>query len=117
MGDDDDDGIIATPYKALPPKQQTTEQKKAHEKAEPTPVPEVSDEIPLDDSDARLDYGVWVEDAIRGFEKFRTIIMLQDWQAINTNTLAVLRQEAGNEIADKITKAYNKKEKELTNAQ
>ena len=117
VGDDDDDGIIATPYKALPPKQQTTEQKKAHEKAEPAPVPVVSDEIPLDDSDARTDYRLWVEDAIRGFEKFRTIIMLQDWQAINMDTLAVLRNEGGDELADKITKAYNEKEKELTNAQ
>ena len=117
VGDDDDDGIIATPYKSLPQKQQTTEQKKVHEKVEPAPVPVVSDEIPFNDSDARLDYGLWVADAIRGFGEFNTIVMLQDWQSANTKTLTVLRQEAGDELADEMIEAYNQKEKELTNAQ
>tara|TARA_A100001037_G_C15113635_1_gene620288 strand:- start:1074 stop:1787 length:714 start_codon:yes stop_codon:yes gene_type:complete len=114
VGDEDDDGIIATPFKELPSQQQTPEQKKVHEKLEPTPVPLTAEEIPFDESEAIEDHNAWVADAIAGFKKHKTMLMHNAWTKVNKPTLDFLETNK-KDLYNKVLNAWKKKKENLTN--
>jgi hypothetical protein len=97
VGDDDDDGNLATPPKQRP-------------QAKPAPVP-----IKPQPTETRDDYASWTLEQINGFAKHRDLAQHATWATVNKATLEAMKNDAPGERA-KLLSAYTKRKEELENA-
>ena len=120
VGEEDDDGLAATPVAErpdvkTPAKKASDAYQKVEEMAEKVVPPTiVADDIPFSAKDTRKDWSGWVDEQILGMQKHRHLAEHKQWSSIvKDHREQCAREDAAS--TERLLAAYNSRKLELEN--